>query len=54
MGRAGVHSVLCRASLSDANIAGLMVDTNAFAIARQAIDHMEQEQLQFVNSAACV
>jgi hypothetical protein len=45
MSRSGAHSVLHRASLSDANLAGLAVDADAFAIARQAIDRMEQEQL---------
>jgi hypothetical protein len=39
------------AILKDNNLAGLAVDSSAFSITRHAINRMEWEQLQFVNSA---
>jgi hypothetical protein len=54
MGCAEAHSVLHRASLNVSNLAGLAVDADALALARQAIDHMEREQLQFVDSVVRV
>jgi hypothetical protein len=43
LGRAKAHSVLRRAGLSNDNLVGLVVDSNAFQLARQVLDQMERE-----------